>query len=77
MFEFCTENHEVFELLTQNGLQLDKDKSTVSTFLVILVHKYAVITTHKSSYMESFSFEQQRFALDILYILSRSSTYKL
>ena len=26
MFEFCIENHEVFGSLTQNWLQLDKDK---------------------------------------------------
>ena len=62
MSEFCIENHEVFGSLTQNFLQLDKDKSTVSTFSVILVKKYVVITTQKSSYEESFSFGQQRFA---------------
>ena len=59
-FELCIENHEVFGSLTQNYLQLDKDKSTVFTFSVILVNKYAVITTQKSSYVESFSFGQQR-----------------
>ena len=56
-----SKNHEVFESLTQNCQQLDKDKSTVSTFLVILINNYAVITTQKSSYVESSSFGQQRF----------------
>ena len=48
-FEFCMENIEVFGSLTKNCLQLDKDKSTVSTFSVISINKYAVITTEKSS----------------------------
>ena len=56
MFEFCMENYEVLGSLTQNCLQLDKDKSTLSTFSFILINKYAVITTQKSSYVESFSF---------------------
>ena len=60
MFEFCDENHEVFGSLTQNCLQLDKDKNTVSTFSVILIKNYAVITTQNSSYVEGFSFGQQR-----------------
>ena len=33
----------------------------VSTFSVILVDKYAAITTQKVSYVECFSFSQQRF----------------
>ena len=61
MFKFFTENHEIFGSLTQDRLQLDKDKSTVSTFSVILVNEYVVITNQKSSYEESFSFGQQRF----------------
>ena len=61
MFEFCIENHEVFGSLTQNLLQLDKNKNTVSTFSVILINKYAVITTQKSTYEESFRFGHQRF----------------
>ena len=56
MFEFCIENDEVFGLLTHNCLQLEKDKSTVSKFSVILINKYVVITIQKSSYVESFSF---------------------
>ena len=67
MFEFGIENHKIFGSLTQNGLQLDKEKSTVSTFSVILVNKFAVITTQKSSYKESFSFGQQGFLLPHLF----------
>ena len=58
MFEFCIGNHEVFGSLTQNCLQLYKDKSTASTFSVILTNKYVVITIQKISYVESFSFDQ-------------------
>ena len=67
MFELCIENHEVFGSLTQNCLQLDKDKSTVSIFSVILINKYVVITIQKSSYVESFSFGQQRFVFAHLF----------
>ena len=48
MFDFCVENREVFWSLAQNCLQLDKDESIVSTFLVFSVDKYAVITIQKS-----------------------------
>ena len=61
MFEFCIINHEVFGSLAQNCLQLDKEKSTVSTFSVMLTKKYVVINIQKSRYVESFSFGQQRF----------------
>ena len=61
MFDFCIENNEGFGSLTQNCLQLDKDKSIVSTFSVFLVNKYAVITAQKSSCVECFNFGQQRF----------------
>ena len=75
MFEFCFKNHEVFRSLTQNYLQLDKDKSTVSTFSVILVNKYTAITTQKSSSEESFSFGLQRFVPTHLFPdISRKST---
>ena len=67
MFEFCIENHEIFGSLTQNRLQLDKDKSNVSTFSVILVKKYGIITIQKSSYEESSSFGQQRFVFAHLF----------
>ena len=67
MFEFCIENQEDFGSLTQNCLQLYKDKSTVSTFSVILINKYTVITTQKSSCVESFGFGQQRFTFAHLF----------
>ena len=54
MFEFCIEHHEVFGSLTQNRLQLDKDNNTVSTFSVILVNNYPVITTERAP-MRKFS----------------------
>ena len=63
MYAFCVENHEVVGPLTQNCLHLDKEKSIVSTFSVFVVLKHAVITTQKSSYVECFSFVQQRFVL--------------
>ena len=75
MFAFCIENHKVFGSLTQNCLQLDKDKSTVFAFSVILVNKYAVITTQKSSNVESFSFGQERFVFAHLFpVISIKST---
>ena len=40
---------------------IEKDKSIVSIFSVILGNKYTVITTQKSSYVENFTFGQQRF----------------
>ena len=52
MFEFCIENHEAFRSLTQNRPQLDKDKSTVSKFSVILIYNNAVNTTQKNGYVE-------------------------
>ena len=52
--------------LAQNCLQLDKDKNTVSTFSVIFINKYVVITIQKSSYVESFNFGQQRFVFAYL-----------
>ena len=67
MFDFCIENHVVFGSLTQSCLPMDKDKSTVSTFSIILINKYAVITTQKSSYVETFSFEQQSFVFAHLF----------
>ena len=54
MFDFCIANPGVFGSLTQNCLQLDKDKSIVSTFSVFLVDNYAVSTTQKGSYLECF-----------------------
>ena len=68
---FCIESHKVLGSLTQNCLQLDKDKGIVSTFSVVLVDKYAVITTQKSSYVECFNFSQQRF-ISISYISIKS-----
>ena len=67
MFELCIKTHDVFGSLAQNCLQLDTDKSTVSTFLVILINKFAVITTQKSSFVESFSFGQQKFVFAHLF----------
>ena len=67
MLKFCIKNHKVFGSVTQNCLQLEKDKSTVSTFFVILINKYAVVTTQKSSYVESFSFGWQRFVFAHLF----------
>ena len=67
MFEFCIENHEVFGSLTRNYLQLCKDKITVFTLLVILINKYVVITIQRSSYVEGFSFGQERFVLAHLF----------
>ena len=54
MLDFCIESQEVFEWLTQNYLQLGKDKSTVNKFSVFLADKYAVNTPQKSSYVEFF-----------------------
>ena len=67
MFDFCIGNHEDFGSLTQNCLQLDKDKSTVSIFSVFLAEKYAAITTQKRSYVGSFNFNQQRFVFAHLF----------
>ena len=53
--------------MTQDCLQLDKDESIVSTFSVFLINKYAGITTQKNSYMECFSFGQQRFVFAHLF----------
>ena len=52
--QFCIENHEVFGSLTQKCLQLDKDKSTVSTFEVILINKNAVYYHSKEQLCEKF-----------------------
>ena len=62
MFELCIANQGVFGSLTQNCLQLDKDKSALSTCSVILI-----ITIQKSSYVKSFSFGQQRFVFAHLF----------
>ena len=67
MFDFCIENHEVLGSLTQNCLQLDRDKKIVSTFSVFLVKKYAFITTQKSSCVECFKFGQHRFVFAHLF----------
>ena len=61
MFDFCIKNQEVFESLTQNCLQLEKDKKYRVHIFGYLINIYAVITTQNSSYVESFSFGQQRF----------------
>ena len=76
MSYFCIENHEDFVLLTKNCLQLDKDESTVPTISVFLFAKYVVITTQKNSYMECFSFGQQRFVFAHLFFsdISKKST---
>ena len=58
MFTFYIENHEPFGSLTKNCLQLDKNKSTVSTFSVFEVYKPAVNTSQKSNYVECFNFRQ-------------------
>ena len=67
MSEFCIKNHEVFGSLTQNCMQQDQDKSTVPTCSVILINKYAVITTQKSNYVGTFSFGWQRFVFAHLF----------
>ena len=51
MFTFYIENHEPFGSLTKNCPQLDKNKSTVLTFSVCVVHKSAVSTIQKSDYV--------------------------
>ena len=62
MFDFCIENYK-FNLVNfwVTDTELPKDKSIVSTFSVFLVNKYAVITNQKNSYVECFSFRQQKF----------------
>ena len=66
-FDVSIENYEVFGSLTQNCLELEKVKSIVSTFSVILVDKYAVATTQTSSYVKCFSFCIQRFVFAHLF----------
>ena len=67
MFDVCMKNHQVFGLLTQNYLQLDKDKSIMFRFSVFPVDKYVVITTLKSNYVEGFNFSHQRFVFAQLF----------
>ena len=47
MFTFCVENREPFRSLTKNCSKLDKNKSIVSRFSVIVVYKLAVSTVQK------------------------------
>ena len=58
MFNFYIENHEPFGSLTKNCPKLDKNKSTVSRFSVIVVYKSAVSTVQKSNYVGCFNFRQ-------------------
>ena len=58
MFTFYIENHEPFGPLKKNRPKLDKNKSMVSTFSVFVVHKSAVSTVQKSSYVGCFKFRQ-------------------
>ena len=61
----CLISGKVFGSLTQNCVQLAVQGKVwcPDTFSLFLVDKYAVITTQKSSYVECFSFGQQRFVL--------------
>ena len=49
MFNFYIENHEPFGSLTKNCLQLDKNKTIVSTFSVSVVYKSVVSTIQKNN----------------------------
>ena len=51
MFTFYIENHEPFGPLTKNCPMLDKNKSIVSSFVVFVVFKSAVITVQKSNFV--------------------------
>ena len=64
MSEFCIENHEVFGSLTQNCLQLDKDKSTVYTSSVVFDQQICSYYHSKEQLSEKF---KQRFAFAHLF----------
>ena len=58
MFNFYIENHEPFGSLMKNCLQLNKDKSIVSTFSVSVVHKSAASSIKKGNDVECFNLLQ-------------------
>ena len=58
MFTFCIRNHEPFGSLTKNRPKLNKTKSKVSRFSVVVVYKSTVSTVQKSNYVRCFNFCQ-------------------
>ena len=55
MLTFSVENHEFLGLLTKNCPKLDKNKSIVSSFLVFVVYKSAVIIVKEKTTMKDVS----------------------
>ena len=67
MFTFYIETHGLFGPLTNNGQKLDKNKSIVPRFLVIVVYKSAVSTVHETSMQDVSIFVSECLYLHICF----------
>ena len=67
MFTLYIKSHEPFVSLRKNCLELDKNKSIVSTFSVFVVYKAAVTTIIKSNYVGCFNLRQWMFVFGHLF----------